>query len=339
MNATPKGITRLFTKGIRPHLLFVITLFAIVALVTFSSRYYLDLLPRALFIYVFILVCVYSGRWLSSMWLSGKSILLFILLSITITGVLSALGIGSWIYLSAYQSENFFIITPLFTIIFLLLGAGSFIGGTLVKQQINEAKILQRQKESELDLLISQLSPHFLFNTLNNVYGMSLNRPQQVPEHILKLSDLLRYSVYLSKKPLVTLHEELVYLRNYLDFEKIRIGKNLKLNVNFEQVDEKVKIAPMLFIVFIENAFKHSKNATGNPVVIEIMLGANQNAISFQISNTYISKKSNTLSEESTGVGRTNALKRLELLYPGQFDLETEIKEGLYVVSLKIKIK
>ena len=339
MNATPKRITRLFTTGIRPHLLFLITLFAIVALVTFSSRYYPDLLPRALFIYVFILVCVYSGRWLSSKWLSGKSILLFILLSITITGVLSAIGIGSWIYLSTYQSENFFIITPLFTIIFLLLGAGSFIGGTLVKQQINEAKILQRQKESELDLLISQLSPHFLFNTLNNIYGMSLNRPQQVPEHILKLSDLLRYSVYLSKKPLVTLHEELVYLRNYLDFERIRIGKNLKLTANFEEVDENVKIAPMLFIVFIENAFKHSKNATGNPVTIEIILGANQNAISFHISNTYISKKSNTSLEESTGVGRTNALKRLELLYPGQFDLKTEIREGLYLVSLKIKIK
>jgi two-component system LytT family sensor kinase len=288
---------------------------------------------------VFILVCVYSGRWLSSKWLSGKSILLFILLSITITGVLSAIGIGSWIYLSAYQSENFFIITPLFTIIFLLLGAGSFIGGTLVKQQINEAKILQRQKESELDLLISQLSPHFLFNTLNNIYGMSLNRPQQVPEHILKLSDLLRYSVYLSKKPLVTLHEELVYLRNYLDFERIRIGKNLKLTANFEEVDENVKITPMLFIIFIENAFKHSKNATGNPVTIEIILGANQNAISFHISNTYISKKSNTLSEESTGVGQTNALKRLDLLYPGRFDLKTEIREGLYLVSLKIKIK
>ncbi|WP_315822349.1 histidine kinase [Paraflavitalea speifideaquila] len=116
---------------------------------------------------------------------------------------------------------------------------------TTIKSQLQDARADAAQSQSELKLLQSQLSPHFLFNTLNNIYGISLSRHENVPPLLLKLSDLLRYSVYDAREQFVPLQSEMAYIHNYIDFEKIRIGEKLKLTTEFDyHIDPKIQIAP-----------------------------------------------------------------------------------------------
>ncbi len=335
MNLSEVRIKR-FGQGRRLHLLFALGLLAVITLVAFSSRYYLELLPKAVFIYFFILICVYAGRWLCKIWLFRQRWVFFLLAGAMIFWVLSMTGIFCWISLSNYQSETFFITIPLFTVLFILSGAGATLTKTVIRQQLDEARILQNQKESELNLLISQLSPHFLFNTLNNLYGMAIRGHEQVPEHIVKLSALLRYSVYLAKQRLIPLKDEVAYLKNYTDFEKIRYGNRLQLTMSLEDIHADLKVAPMLLIPFVENAFKHTKNAKGNPEQICIQLRTEADAIFLSVRNSQNKSSEKRGLENSGGMGLENVKKRLELLYPGNYDLVIESNEGYFIVKLKI---
>jgi LytS/YehU family sensor histidine kinase len=155
--------------------------------------------------------------------------------------------------------QNLFICFPI-SVLFVFFGIAVSLARQAIWMQVKEARIQQEQKESELRLLLSQLSPHFLFNTLNNIYGISLTQQQRVPQLLLKLSELLRYSVYETREAFIPLKNELLYLKNYIDFEKIQTGDRLALELAIqENADDQVRIAPMLLIVFVENAFKYSK--------------------------------------------------------------------------------
>jgi LytS/YehU family sensor histidine kinase len=157
----------------------------------------------------------------------------------------------------------------------------------------------------------------------------------------LKLSDLLRYSVYDAKELFVPLKDELAYINNYIDFEKIRIGDRLVLTTSIEAViNDDIKIAPMLLIVFIENAFKHSKNTIEKEVFIDITLTRWVYLILFSVKNSYTNiKDENNLLTKDKGLGLANVMKRLQLLYADQYDLKVENKEGFYSVMLQLKVK
>ena len=207
--------------------------------------------------------------------------------------------------------------------------------------QLHQATITAAQSLSERQLLQSQLSPHFLFNTLNNLYGLSITQHEKVPALLLKLSDLLRYTVYDSKEFFVPLKNELAYINNYIDFEKIRIGDRLRLTTSIEPVlDDQIKIAPMLLIVFIENAFKHSRNTLEKEICIDISLKTWSDSILFSVKNSH----NGTAGVDgglraSSGLGFVNVKKRLLLLYAGAYDLKMENREGFYSVLLQLKAK
>jgi LytS/YehU family sensor histidine kinase len=205
---------------------------------------------------------------------------------------------------------------------------------------MKEAEIADKQKESELELLRSQISPHFLFNTLNNLYGLSITQHEKIPSLIVKLSDLLRYSVYNTKQSFVLLSDELSYIHNYIDLEKIRVGERLVLNMHIEEQTGDIRIAPLLLIVFIENAFKHSKNSFNLKVKINIDLRINNNTIFFFIDNTCGEETglSNYL-EKSMGMGLQNTIRRLDLLYPGEYTLNHFKENNIYKISLQLKVK
>jgi LytS/YehU family sensor histidine kinase len=203
--------------------------------------------------------------------------------------------------------------------------------------KLRRAQAQATQSQSELQLLQSQISPHFLFNTLNNLYGIALTEHQKIPPLLLKLSDLLRYSVYEAKESLVPLKHEIDYLKNYIDFEKIRIGDRLDLACQLELVtDERVKIAPMLLIVYIENAFKHAKNTTDQKIFIDLSLKTWNGVILFSIKNSY-SPKQHKLFDKHSGLGLTNAKRRLEVLYPSQHTLNIDSDDKTYTVNLQLK--
>ncbi|WP_170299243.1 sensor histidine kinase [Larkinella terrae] len=210
-----------------------------------------------------------------------------------------------------------------------------------VTNQLQEAKAQAIQSQSELHLLQSQLSPHFLFNTLNNLYGISITQHEKIPALLLKLADLLRYSVYDTKELFVPLKDELAYINNYIDFEKIRVGERLALTTSIEDFNlSDIRIAPMLLIVFIENAFKHSKNTTDQKISIEITLKVWGNSILFSVRNTKgKSPDEGSISENSSGLGLANVKKRLDLVYPNAHDLKIDNEDSYYLVMLQLKVK
>ena len=210
----------------------------------------------------------------------------------------------------------------------------------VMQNQLQDAQALATTSKSELHLLQSQLSPHFLFNTLNNMYGISITDHQKIPELLLKLSELLRYSVYETTETFTPIKEEISYIKNYIEFEKIRIGERLVLTTEIEDLEKStIKLAPMLLIVFIENAFKHAKNTTDEKIYIDIKLSTWGNSILFSARNSY--DKDGQLKnqfDKNNGLGLANVNKRLELLYPRNHMLN--ITEGAeYLVELQLRIK
>jgi sensor histidine kinase YesM len=238
-------------------------------------------------------------------------------------------------------------LAPFSLTVFDLFLLSAFIGAFIsllrnrAKNKLVLAQTEQAQSKSELELLKSQLSPHFLFNTLNNLYGLSISEHQKVPSLLLKLSDLLRYSIYETKEMFVPLSDELEYLKNYIDFEKIRLGKRLLLEVDLIEVtDKNPKIAPMLLIVFVENAFKHSKNSQHEKIYINLNLELSENSILFHIKNSFNKSNLNSeLKKKQSGFGLENVRKRLNLLYPEAHDLEIKELDNNFSINLKLNMK
>ncbi|HLG40681.1 MAG TPA: histidine kinase [Chitinophagaceae bacterium] len=299
----------------------------------------------AVWVAIYFIVCLYVGRYASSLWVKQNESVprsVFKILGAVI--VLCILLVFFFAEFTANLNRLFIKILLVglpFSMLSLAMGSMIKLIRVTIKNQLTEAKAVAEQSQSELRFLQSQLSPHFLFNTLNNMYGLSLTQHEKVPGLLLKLSDLLRYSVYDAKELYVPLKNEVAYIKDYIDFEKIRIGEKLELTTSVEEpIDPDVKIAPLLLIVFIENAFKHSKNTTEQKIYINITLKTWANSILFSIKNSNNENKGkNDMLKENSGFGLENVMKRLELLYKDKYDLKIDNTEGYYHVMLQLKWK
>lgn len=204
-------------------------------------------------------------------------------------------------------------------------------------QQKNKAKQLEIEKRAaELKYLRAQINPHFLFNTLNNLYGLSLENSQKVPLLILKLSDFLSYSLYDSAEKKLPLFKELKLIRDFIDLEKERYEGRLELNWQMgKNLDKNINIAPLLLMPLVENAFKHGVKENIEQTKITILLQQNENELQFQVVNTVPSKK-----EEQTpnGIGLKNLKRRLDLLYPNLHELITIPEKHQFTATLKLQI-
>ncbi|QTD39084.1 histidine kinase [Polaribacter batillariae] len=197
----------------------------------------------------------------------------------------------------------------------------------------------QQEKEAELKLLKAQLNPHFLFNTLNNLYGLSVIKSDKLPNLMLKLSDLLRYSLYETSTIFVPLEKEIKYLENYIALERIRLEDKADIIFEVSGAIESLKIAPMLCIVFVENAFKHLGVLENGKSSVSVKIVVNSNEIYFSCTNTvevFQIESSYQLEKGKSGIGLQNAKKRLALLYPNKHQLRIEKTESLYCVTLKL---
>ncbi len=197
-----------------------------------------------------------------------------------------------------------------------------------------EFKQLKNEKtKAELQLLKSQINPHFFFNTLNNLYGLTVEKSDDAPDMILKLSEMMRYTIYEGKDELVSLKNEVLYLKNYVELHKIRHQK--KVNISFdENVNHEHKVAPLLFIILLENAFKHGVNRLTEDALINIKLKTNNNSIVFSVENNFeIQKK-----KVESGIGLDNLKRRLKLIYPKKHNLIIEKQESIYKATLELQI-
>jgi two-component system sensor histidine kinase AlgZ len=208
-----------------------------------------------------------------------------------------------------------------------LLGLGVF---WLIRQIIFISKLKNEKTKAELMFLKSQVSPHFFFNTLNNLYGLVAKDTQKAQELILKLSDMMRYSIYEGEKDTVDLREEIDFLKNYIELHKMRYHKVISVDFICD-IDENRKVVPLLFIILLENAFKHGVENLRENTYIKINLTTSQNEICFTIENNYEKV------DNQSGIGLKNLKRRLQLIFPNQHELTFSVTENVYLAKLILK--
>ena len=196
----------------------------------------------------------------------------------------------------------------------------------------------QEQLEAELHLLKGQVNPHFLFNTLNNIYSMSLHDSVKTPEMILKLSQLLSYMIYECKDEEVSLEKEIQFIKNYIELESIRVEDVAKVNMKIVGEDPGHRIPPLLFIPLIENAFKHGISTELETSEIYINLAISNNSIELKIENPIDSKNDTDSNVKHNGLGIENVKKRLNLLFPENHIFEITENSDLYTTRLSLSL-
>ncbi len=233
------------------------------------------------------------------------------------------------------MSRNFIWLQILIFLVVALISYGSLwqknslsaLKNSELQKQLLDLKF--HAKEQELAYLKNQIQPHFLFNTLNTIYGLALQKREETPEVILKLSNLLDYILYQVHKPRVPLLDEISNLEKYLALEKIRFKDTLLVNFTKELTSEQVLVPPLLLLPFVENAFKHGSLVEGY-LKIEMLISSNDNYLHFNIKNT-----SNKL-QKGKGIGLTNIQERLKILFPSAHELKINASKEWFEVDLKI---
>jgi sensor histidine kinase YesM len=189
---------------------------------------------------------------------------------------------------------------------------------------------------AELNFLKAQINPHFLFNTLNNLYYLAYSKSDNTTEVIAKLSQMMRYMIYDSNHPKVLLKKEIEYMMSYISLERLRLNDQVPINFNVSGNTENVWITPLIFITFLENAFKHGVNNSNPKAWVNISICLQGNACVYTVENS----KAGELKEgpEKSGIGLRNVQRRLELSYPGAYSLDIDDAPGKYTVKLNLDL-
>jgi sensor histidine kinase YesM len=204
-----------------------------------------------------------------------------------------------------------------------------------------EKQVLKTQTiQSELRFLKSQINPHFLFNTLNNLYALTLKKSDKAPEIVLKLSEIMRYMLYECNERQVPLSKEIHYIYNYLDLERLRQPKDSDIRFVVEGNISDQMVAPLLFVPFIENSFKHGLNHNVNGGgFVRLLLFAQASHLKFVIENSKVEHLPRQQHARSGGIGLANVKQRLEILYPNNHILEISEQPDRYTVTLKLNLE
>ncbi len=223
---------------------------------------------------------------------------------------------------------------PYFT---ALIGSALFEIARFAKQKEKEAAEFRGEKlEAEMKFLKSQFNPHFLFNALNNIYTLTVIKSDKAPDNLLKLSGMLRYMLYECKAETVPLGKEIEYLRHFIDLHLLKDSRGLNVEVNLDESRPDLKIAPMLFIPFVENAFKHSRIEDLQNGWIKIELKTSDHTVVFDVKNSL--PKQDFTKDKIGGIGLENVRRQLELLYPDRHELTIRENGDAFEVLLKIHL-
>ena len=219
-------------------------------------------------------------------------------------------------------------------VIFLFLGWVARVTQNLFINTVKKEQLEKGAVEAELYYLKSQINPHFLFNTLNNIHTLVYKQAPQAPEAVLHLASLMRYMIYESNAPTVPLTKELEYLQDYMSLQQLRYKQNPVVDIKIEGETEACPIAPLLFIHLLENAYKHSP-AQLQPGDIKVRVEIDKDVLTFSVQNPVGRKPAHTF-DEPGGIGLPNVRKRLALLYPGQHTLDIHSPGETFAVVVKI---
>lgn len=304
-------------------LVFIVPLLIITIATTYFVNYFL--FPRYLFREKFKLLLLYSiYTFIVSIWLESLTIIGLVLLFVYRKGIL----------LDQTAISFVFMVVGMYFIIIIAVGIKLL---KLWYEKQNSVQVLAKEKlEAELKLLKSQIHPHFLFNTLNNIYALALKKSESAPEMILKLSSILDYLLYECDVPQVKLSKEIELIKNYTSLEKIRYSERLDLEFRIEGNILDKCITPLILLPFVENSFKHGAGKKREGVWIKMELRVMDDTLEFVIENN----KAKTDKENGHGgIGLVNVKKRLDLLYNGKYKLQTLDEDEKYFVKLELNLR
>jgi len=268
--------------------------------------------------------------WLGILLYISQLVLLIILLPYLLNAVGALFGMLFGITdLADWRKEHIAFSVVAFTVI-----------ATFCKLFFDRLMLDKQRKDDELRHLKAQLNPHFLFNTLNNLYGLSVAESKMLPELMLRLSDLLRYSLYDTNQQYVSLQKEVEYIANYIELEKIRWNDSAAIRFEIQGDVAGQHIAPLLLIVFIENAFKHLSVAKGRQGYVRVLLAVKEEKLHLQVKNSVDPSLPPPVQTRSRkgGLGLNNARKRLNLIYPDQHTLSINRLPESFEVECQIEL-
>ncbi|KXI28293.1 sensor histidine kinase [Paraglaciecola hydrolytica] len=245
------------------------------------------------------------------------------------------MNIPEWTFL---PSEDYKIFAPVnFRFSFFVIAISTPIILAFERQQHEKAlaEIAQRQSQTELQLLQQQVNPHFLFNTLNNLYALTLTGSKAAPDLVMQLANLLRYTVYEGQNQRVTLAQEIDYLQDFLALQAIRSGEKCTVHTAFPLDAEHWKIAPLLLIIIVENAFKHGVEPSQTHCHISLDMQVKNGQLLMQCNNSLPNKRP----QLSPGIGLENLRRRLALLYPGKHNLNAMQRGEQWQSSLSVELE
>lgn len=217
-----------------------------------------------------------------------------------------------------------------------ILSTGIQITGEWFKSEQRNKTIENDKLNTELSSLKSQINPHFLFNALNTIYALTITESAKASEAVVKLSKMMRYVIEDSQGNLVDLRQEIYHLENYIEFQKMRANTKLNIDYTFEADGiSNYRIAPLILVPFIENAFKYGISSH-EACTVKIHLRVEGNKLSFQVNNKIF--PSQALTTKETSIGINNTKRRLELIYPEKHDLKVDNEQGMYSIALTINL-
>jgi two-component system, LytTR family, sensor kinase len=331
------------------HLLFWIVYIAFWSFILRSGiSWKRDVFNATIFIFFHLIVSYFNNYYLIEWFLFRKRYLAYLVsLFLSITLVIFPLSIATFRYIPLLEDSaqsiwtfNFFVYNFLFILFTVLLSSTiKLFRNWYIKEQANKA-LEKLSIESELKYLKSQINPHFLFNNLNNLYALTLKNSEMAPDVVLKLSNILRYGLYDSQKQKVSIEEDLQFIKDYIELEKLRLGEKTAIEITTQGNLKGIQIEPFLFINFIENAFKHGANPTLGKSFINIQyeIDDEKKMLFFKIKNSKPNKLNNLTKSSVGGIGLKNVQTRLNILYPNKHEIKIADETDTYSVSLKIKL-
>lgn len=310
-----------------------------------SFQYMLSLLPCQM-LAAYLLVYYQIPQWLMK-----GSWLRFLLISGVVAYLIAALARLSNIYIAeplmgidGIDESVWEVLTdPIYLarvyVVSAYIPAGLFFLFKMTKERFaaeNRMVALEKEKQTtELNFLKAQINPHFLFNTLNNIYALAKAKSDDTPEMILKLSEILDYTIYECQSDRVAIGREWTLIENYADLQALRHHDQMTIILNQEIEDEDVLIAPLILISLVENAFKHGLKGKREGATIDISLVQKGSQLDCKVYNTRTAPDANN----KMGIGMQNIRRQLDLQYQDSYDMEIEEHEGSYKVILSIALK
>ena len=235
------------------------------------------------------------------------------------------------------------LVVGLYVVVFVAVAANLAVRWHTLRIEHDEAERARLEaelalREAELDRLKTQMQPHFLFNTLNNLYGLTLEGSDDAPEVVLRISEMLDYVLYRCNEPLVPLQAEIEHLKTYLELERLRYGDRMSIQLRVDGELPAGRIAPLLLSPFVENAFKHGQAGTASSEAwVDVRVGADDaGMLCFEVENSTTSQPAEEC--DAAGIGIENVRRRLRLMYPDVHELAVDQWPGRHVVRLRVPI-